>query len=176
MKKTIDIKIPRQQFDRMIVEQCDKLHRVARRLVGDSMRAEDLVQETYARAIGAHDRFVLRDCGIGPWLLRIMHNLNLNQAHTEKRQPKSMPQEAIEMSAPPGKTDLPIDRNHFQSMDERLVKALHHLPESNRSVMLLWAVHQLSYKEIAESLALPLGTVMSRLYRARERMRSQLQN
>ncbi len=61
-------------------------------------------------------------------------------------------------------------------MDERLVHALEHLPEEYKEVLLLWAVEEFSYKEIAHSLDVPIGTVMSRLHRARQRLSEQLKD
>jgi RNA polymerase sigma-70 factor (ECF subfamily) len=168
--------IPRPQFDQLALAQLDALYRMARRLTRDPSRAEDLVQETFARALRSRDSFSLQEFGIKPWLLRIMYNLHLNRSDREKRQPASVADESLEHSAQHSDVDLPIDPASFQAMDEQLVHALDDLPEDYRAVMLLWAVEELSYKEIADTLEIPLGTVMSRLHRARQRLALQLKD
>jgi RNA polymerase sigma-70 factor, ECF subfamily len=159
----------------MALQQLDALYRMARRLTRDANQAEDLVQETFARALRSRDGFELQEFGIKPWLLRIMYNLHLNRAGREKRQPAAMAQEGLEDSVVSSDhAPLPIDPASFQAMDEQLVRALEELPEDYRTVMLLWAVEELSYKEIAAALDIPIGTVMSRLHRARQRLAEQL--
>src|SRR4051812_3362147 len=76
-----------EQFEQLALEQLDTLYRVARRLTRDANRAEDLVQETYVRALRARETFDLTTHGIRPWLLRIMHNVNVSRAEREVRQP-----------------------------------------------------------------------------------------
>src|SRR5205085_11900380 len=68
----------------------------------------------------------------------------------------------------------PDGQNIWEGMDDQLVKAVESLPEEYQTVMLLWAIDELSYKEIAASLEVPIGTVMSRLHRARQRLAEQL--
>jgi RNA polymerase sigma-70 factor (ECF subfamily) len=168
--------VPRPQFDHLALEQLDALYRMARRLTRDPTRAEDLVQETFARALRSRESFSLQEFGIKPWLLRIMYNLHLNRADRDKRQPISVSDESLETATPNGDAFLPIDPASFQAMDEQLVHALDDLPEDYRTVILLWAVEELSYKEIADTLEIPLGTVMSRLHRARQRLALQLKD
>jgi RNA polymerase sigma-70 factor (ECF subfamily) len=167
--------LPREQFESLALEQIDTLYRMARRLTHDSNKADDLVQDTFARALRSRDSFELAEYGIKPWLLRIMYNLHLNRAERDKKQPVATADDALEQSSSADVSDLPpIDPASFQAMDEQLVRALDNLPEDYRTVMLLWAVEELSYKEIADSLQIPIGTVMSRLYRARQRLGAEL--
>jgi RNA polymerase sigma-70 factor (ECF subfamily) len=168
--------VPQPQFEQLALEQIDSLHRMARRLTRDPNRSDDLVQETFARALRSRDRFKLEEFGIKPWLLRIMYNLHLNRADREKRQPASIADESLEQSNHSPVDELPIDPASFQAMDQNLVHALEELPEDYRTVMLLWAVEELSYKEIADTLDIPVGTVMSRLFRARQRLATQLKD
>jgi len=169
------VKLPREQFEKLALEQLDMLYRIARRLTQDGQRAEDLVQDTYVRALRARDSFDLQEYGIRPWLLRIMHNLHYSHAERARRQPMSIEGEHLDAStnahahAPP-----PLDPASFEGMDERLVRALSALSPEYQVVMLLWAVDGLSYKEIAEAAGVPIGTVMSRLHRARQRLSEQL--
>ena len=170
------MKLSRTEFEGLALAELDALYRMARRLSHDPNRADDLVQETFARALRSYDGFTLQAFGIKPWLLRIMHNLHLNRATREKREPAAMEDEALAAAsvASGDPAGLPIDPANFQAMDERLVHALNHLPVDYRAVLLLWAVEELSYKEIAATLEIPIGTVMSRLHRARQRLEAEL--
>lgn len=166
------MKLPRQEFQKLALEQLDTLYRVARRLTRDAARAEDLVQETYLRALRAAENFDLQQFGIRPWLVRIMHNLHISRQGREGRQPRAMDTEHLDLSVVSAAGDgfPPINLNSFDAMDEGLVKAMNSLAPEYQSVLLLWAVEELSYKEIADALNVPIGTVMSRLYRARQRL------
>ncbi len=164
-----------KQFETLALAELDTLYRMARRLTHDVGRADDLVQETFVRALRSREGFNLQEYGIKPWLLRIMFNLHLNRAEREKHQPTAVPEQALQAAA--GFTDpvgFPIDLTNFQAMDQQLVHALEDLPEDYRAVLLLWAVEDFSYKEIATTLEIPIGTVMSRLHRARQRLIQQL--
>ena len=166
------------QFEELALAQIDTLYRVARRLTRDPDRANDLVQETYLRALRGRDGFELKEYGIRPWLLRIMHNLHFSRAEREKRQPVSVEDAALESSDPDAVPETPgvpppID---IEELDERMVKALDQLPVDYQIVLLMWAVDDLSYKEIAATLDIPMGTVMSRLHRARQKLGVQLRD
>lgn len=163
------------EFERLALEQIDMLYRVAHRLARQNDRAADLVQETYLRAFRSRESFDLQAMGIRPWLVRIMHNLHFSRSQRDRRHPVSMDQEILEtaQAAPP--STVSFSKDQFQHMDERLVKALNQLPEEYQVVMLLWAVEELSYQEIADAMEIPIGTVMSRLYRARQRLSQDLQ-
>jgi RNA polymerase sigma-70 factor (ECF subfamily) len=165
-----------QQFEQLALEQLDLLYRIARRLTRDANRAEDLVQETYARALRARDGFDLQAHGIRPWLLRIMHNVHVSRAEREGRQPASIEDEHLEAlgGSAPGAAVPPYNPASFDAMDQHLVRAIQSLSEEYQVVLLLWAVEELSYKEIAEAAGIPIGTVMSRLHRARQRLSDQL--
>jgi RNA polymerase sigma-70 factor (ECF subfamily) len=164
------MKISRDQFEKLALEQLDLLYRVARRLTRDADRAADLVQETFVRALKAQSTFNLEAHGIRPWLVRIMHNLHFSRSEREKRQPVTMEAGPLEAASLPA----PAERFPFQAgmegMDERMVKALNELPAEYQMVLLLWAVEEFSYKDIAESMEIPIGTVMSRLHRARQKL------
>ena len=161
------------EFEKLALEQIDMLYRIARRLTGSPDRAEDLVQETYLRALRARDKFDLQQYGIRPWLLRIMHNLHISRGERESRQPASLADEKLEAIARPIES-LPLDPASIEGMDEHLVSALRHLAPEYQVVLMLWAVEELSYKEIADAVGVPIGTVMSRLHRARQKVADQL--
>src|SRR5690606_17404291 len=101
--------------------------------------------------------------------------LHYSRAQRDRRQPIAVEPEHLdaasgaEPSAVPGPGPLDWD-----TLDENLARALDQLPEEYQSVMLLWAVEDLAYKEIADVLQIPIGTVMSRLHRARQRLSEQL--
>jgi len=154
----------------------DTLYRVARRLTRDPSRAEDLVQETYMRALRAKENFDLKSHGIRPWLLRIMHNLHVSRSEREGRQPAAVDEDQLESSTRSAHTLPPIDPSSFDGMDEQLVRAIESLADEYQVVLMLWAVEELSYKEIAEAVGIPIGTVMSRLYRARQKLSEQLRS
>ena len=152
------------------------LYRVARRLTRDPTAAEDLVQETYLRAIRSYETFDLQAFGIRPWLLRIMHNLQATRYQREKRQPVAIDDERLQTVAEaPDIASTDAGSGIWDNMDQHLVHAVEALPKEYRDVMMLWAIDELSYKEIAETLEVPIGTVMSRLYRARQKLSDQLQ-
>jgi RNA polymerase sigma-70 factor, ECF subfamily len=155
------MKIDRQQFETLALEQMDTLYRIARRMTRDATRAEDLVQETFARAFRSADDFDLQEYGMRPWLVRIMHNLNVSKGQREKKQPYAVDDEHLEAAA---MTSDPSPGGVWDGMDDQLKRAFGALPEEYQTVM----------QEIAEALSVPLGTVMSRLHRARGRLSEQL--
>jgi RNA polymerase sigma-70 factor (ECF subfamily) len=167
------MKLDRTQFEALAMEHLDMLYRIARGLTRNAAAAEDLVQETFLRALRSYESFDLKEFGIRPWLLRILHNLHTTRYKREKRQPLAVENEQLVATAAPmdgsdGAGDL------WEGMDQQLVRAVESLPEEYRSVLMLWAIEELSYKEIAEAMDVPIGTVMSRLFRARQRLSEQL--
>src|SRR5690348_12695575 len=178
------MKLSKDEFERLALEHMDMLYRIARRITrNDVAAAEDLVQETYLRAFRGQESFDLQpEYGIKPWLLRIMHNLHFSRTGREKRQPTAIEGEHLAnlpegAGGAGGGSDLPpLTAGSFEGMDERLVRAIDDLPAEYQTVMLLWAVDDLSYKEIAAAIDAPIGTVMSRLHRARQRLAEQLRD
>ena len=170
------MKLDRAEFERLAMEHLDMLYRVARRLTRDPSAAEDLVQETYLRALRSYETFDLQEFGIRPWLLRIMHNLHISRAEREGRQPTAVEDEKLEAarSGAAAPTPPPYDPASFDAMDQNLVRAIQSLSSEYQVVLMLWAVEEFSYKEIAEAVDIPIGTVMSRLHRARQRLSEQL--
>jgi RNA polymerase sigma factor (sigma-70 family) len=141
------------------------LRRFAWALTRDRAAADDLVQDCLERAIS---RWPQRraDREVRPWLFAILHNLAISRLRELKRRGRPEPLE----DAPPGALALPPGQEHRLTHHE-LVRAVGELPEEQRSVLLLVSVEDLSYAEVAEALQIPIGTVMSRLHRARERLR-----
>jgi RNA polymerase sigma-70 factor (ECF subfamily) len=161
-----------KSFEELALPHAESMYRFARRLTRDEHEAEDLVQETYLKAYKAFGRFQMREFGIRPWLLKILHNSFLNRRARQKKAPRSADQHDLEQhhgTDDAGLVDGSVELN-LEHMDEEVTQALDDLPSDFRSVLLMWASMELSYKEIAEILDVPMGTVMSRLHRARHQM------
>lgn len=166
-------------FRDMALAELDAVYRMAMHLTHHPDEASDLVQETYLKALKAEDRFELRnpDKGVRPWLFKILHNAFYTRKGKQKREPTIAddlaPQSVeSELDQPPPAWDL--EHLDWEQVDDRLKHAIEELPEHYREVLLLWAVEGLKYKEIAEVLGVALGTVMSRLYRARSMLTNAL--
>lgn len=166
-----------QQFRELALAEMDSVYRMAMHLSRHPDQASDLVQETYLKAFKAEGRFELRDHGVRPWLFKILHNNFYTLKNKQKREPTlgdALPEGSSlgEVDAPPPAWDL--SNLDWEQVDDRLKSAIEELPEHYREVLLLWAVEGLKYREIADVLGVALGTVMSRLYRARGILTEQL--
>jgi RNA polymerase sigma-70 factor (ECF subfamily) len=139
-----------------------RLRRYARALAGERAAADDLVQDTLERAWSRIGQW-RPGSDLAVWLLSIMHNLRIDQLRRPTLSMSSFDDEAIEV--PTRATQ--DDRRELQD----LASALAQLPEDQRAVLLLVALEEMSYAQVAETLGVPLGTVMSRLARGRERLR-----
>ena len=142
-----------------------RLRRYARALVGDRYAADDLVQDTLERAM---NKFHLWRPGsdLRAWLFAIMHNVYVNQLRSRAARPETALDEGDLLAQ--GVPDA--DRLEIRDMQTAIAA----LPAEQREVILLVALEQLSYAEVSRALGIPMGTVMSRLFRARERLRGQL--
>ena len=138
-----------------------RLRRYARALVGDSHRADDLVQDTLERAL-VKFRLWRRGSDLRAWLFTIMHNIFINQLKARREFALDDALEAVLQSAPQS------DALELRDLDA----ALRQLPAEQREVLLLVGLEQLSYAEASKVLDIPVGTVMSRLSRGRERLRA----
>ena len=160
----------RDDFEKYALEHLDMLDRAARTLTHNPAEADDLVQETYLRALQGWEGFQMRSFGIRPWLLKILHNVHITRATREGRQPRAVEAEQLQMMPQPSSMSV----GAWESNDD-LDEALDRLPVELRTALTLWAVDELSYQEIAEVMGIPIGTVMSRLHRARQRLRELMQ-
>lgn len=160
-------------FRELALAEMDSVYRMAMHLARNPDDASDLVQETFLKAFKSEGRFELRDHGVRPWLFKILHNNFYTKVKKKNREP-TLGDEVIgevaggqlgEVDAPPPAWDL--EHLDWEQVDDRLKHAIDELPDHYREVLLLWAVEGLKYREIAEVLGVALGTVMSRLYRAR---------
>jgi len=143
-----------------------RLRRYASALLGDRTGADDLVQDTMERGWKKLSTWQ-RGSDMRAWLFGIMHNLHVDQV----RKP-SLPTEELD-------EDTPAMVSHHQVSDGLEVRdldtALRSLPPEQREILLLVALEEMSYEEVAATLGLPLGTVMSRLSRARQKLRAQME-
>lgn len=146
----------------LITQHIPRLRRYARALTGDRSAADDLVQDTLERALS---RFHLWRQGsdLRAWLFTIMHNIYVNQARSRARHPH----EALDETAADALHARDPDWAELRDIDD----ALSRLPGEQRAVLLLVGLEQFTYEEAARMLDIPLGTVMSRLSRGRERLR-----
>lgn len=160
--------LSRDDFIRLAMGELDAVDRVAKSLCRDKAEAEDLVQETYLRALRAHESFKLHEFGIRPWLLRILHNVRVNRVKREYRQPMAVEAEHLDAASAPPEAPPPMIGGKFN--DDEINRAMDQLPPDLRTILIMWAVDELSYKEMAQVLEVPLGTVMSRIHRARQRL------
>src|SRR5215218_2674883 len=119
------MKISRTEFEKLAIEQLDAVDRVARSLTRSANEADDLVQETYVRALRACDSFDLQSFGIRPWLFRILHNLHTTRATRESRQPKAIPAEHLQAFAGPHEA-FAVDS--LSGMDTEVEAAMKELP------------------------------------------------
>jgi RNA polymerase sigma-70 factor (ECF subfamily) len=157
----------RSEFQTEIVACIPALRRYARGLLHDRELADDLVQDTLERAWGRLGLF-RRGSEMRPWLFSIMHNLFVDRMRRpgvsrELSSGDDLPEVADRGS--------PADRLHVRDLD----RALQRLSPEQREVLLLVGVEELGYQEAADVLGIPIGTVMSRLSRARERLRAELE-
>ncbi len=168
----------RALFEERSLEHMDALYRMAMQLARHPDEAADLVQETYLKALRVAERFEETGGGMRPWLFKILHNVFYSRISKAKRGPtptEDMDATASDATAPddpePAWDLAALDWEH---VDDRLKSAIDDLKPEYRSVLLLWGVENLKYREIAEIQDVPIGTVMSRLHRARSILMTQL--
>jgi RNA polymerase sigma-70 factor (ECF subfamily) len=160
-----------EAFERWVVPQIPCMRSLSRRLTSGAADAEDLVQDSLMRAYRGLSRFDGRYPKA--WLLTIVRNTHRNRAR--KRIPEPVPE--IGDPRPPvlaGSLDETEALLVGSTLDDSVERAFRRLRPAHREILELIAVHRLSYQEAADALGLPLGTVMSRLHRARAQCRSNL--
>jgi len=149
---------------RPLIDQIPALRRYARALTGDAWAADDLVQDTLERAC-AKWRLWLAGSDLRAWLFTLMHNLYVSQIRRVVRQGDlARPLDLGELDQEPAAPAAPVE----STID--LQRCLLRLPEEQRVVLLLVTLEDLSYAEVASITGVPVGTVMSRLSRARSRL------
>ena len=169
----------RVRFEEEALGLADQVYRVARRLVGSREEAEDLVQDTYARAFRSW-RSYTPGTNMRAWLLRILTNLNLDRGRKVQRTPDLQPLEegdyylANKLAAAEGEQALDQERVVEKLSQDSVVDALAAVPHDFRDVVVLVDIGDFSYADAAQILDVPIGTVMSRLHRGRRILKQQL--
>jgi RNA polymerase sigma-70 factor, ECF subfamily len=159
----------RPQFEAEALGYLDSLYRTALRLTRRPEDADDLVQETYLKAFRAANQFE-PGSNLRAWLFTILHNTARNRARDRARDTVAIDSEAVERAADadaPRGGDTPESLLLRATLDPELQAAVDALPDAFRQAVWLRDVEEFSYAEIAAMLAVPLGTVMSRISRGR---------
>lgn len=167
-----------RSFEELAVPHLDTVYRVAYRLTRDGHDAEDLVQETYLKACKAFGRFEMREFGIRPWLIRILHNTFLNRLAREKKAPRATDHQTLEQIHGTDGSSVGVmspPALDYENLDAEVKEALDRLAPEFHVVLTMWGTMEFTYREIAEILSLPIGTVMSRLHRARQQLLRELE-
>ncbi len=169
-----------REFEELVLEHLDMMHAVALRLTRNAADAEDLTQNTLVKALRFHDKFK-EGTYIKAWLLTILRNTFINEYRRKARRPAHVELSGTEAADDAGPDpDVPIaprEDNHedlMELLDDNVKAAIEALPEDFRGAVIMADLQDKSYKEIAEAMDCPLGTVMSRLYRGRKLLRDQL--
>lgn len=168
------------EFEQQALSYLDALYRTALRMTRSEADAEDLVQETYIRAFRFRSQFT-PGTNLKAWLFRILTNTFINSYRRKAAQPETTELDAIEetalyrhMAASPDSSTSEVEHAVVDNMvDGEVQGALEELPERFRTVVLL-DVEGFAYKEIAQMLDIPIGTVMSRLHRGRKFLQKRL--
>jgi len=172
----------RAEFETVALPHLTALFNMALRLTRERKDAEDLVQEAYLRAYRFFDTY-RPETNIKAWLFRILRNTFINRYRAARARP-----DEVEFSRIEAAYERRIDEHYLQArdaptpeqalldgvLDEEVQRALADLPEEYRSVVWMALVEEMSYKEIAAALSIPIGTVMSRLHRGRKRLQAAL--
>jgi len=152
-----------ESVNKLITEQIPRLRRYARALTGDRVTADDLVQDTLERAWSKLHLWQ-RGSDMRPWIFSIMHNTFINHVRKKQIVTASIDDDANEVTS----SETYEDSYGVRDLASSIVK----LPHEYREVILLVGLEQMQYEEAAEVLGIPLGTVMSRLSRGREKLRA----
>jgi RNA polymerase sigma-70 factor, ECF subfamily len=174
------VRLEQEEFARLALEHLDSMYGAAMRLTRSPADADDLVQDAFLKAYRFYDRFE-PGTNLRAWLLRILTNTFINKYRRNVRERKVLDGEDAE---PVG--DGVMSRAAMRALTEpesdamraivsqEIQKALDELSEEHRLMIVLADVEELSYKEIADIVGCPIGTVMSRLHRARKQMQGKL--
>lgn len=168
----------RVRFEEDALELADQVYRVARHMVGAKEEAEDLVQETYARAFRSWRSFT-PGTNLRAWLLRILTNLNIDRGRRSQRAPETQALEEGDyflynkLEETEGRA--PEDDKVVEKLSQdSIVSALSAVPHDFRDVIVLVDIGDFTYADAAQILDIPIGTVMSRLHRGRRILKQEL--
>jgi RNA polymerase sigma-70 factor (ECF subfamily) len=169
----------RVRFEEEALDLSDQVYRVARHLANSREEADELMQETYVRAFRSWQQYA-PGTNLRAWLLRILTNLNIDRGRRQQRAPQttSLDEKSDyylydKLEEQEGR---PIDEERVieRLSQDSIVDALAHVPHDFRDVLVLVDIGDFSYADTAQILDIPVGTVMSRLHRARRILKGEL--
>jgi RNA polymerase sigma-70 factor, ECF subfamily len=165
-------------FEREAVPHMDSLYNFALKMTGDSDDANDLIQETYLKAFRFFDKFE-KGTNCKAWLFRIMKNTYINTYRKSAKEPDKVDYEDVENfyeNIKASNTDSAhLEKDIYDNLlDDELSAAITSLPEDFRTVVILADIEGYTYEEIADFIDVPVGTVRSRLHRARKMLFTKL--
>jgi RNA polymerase sigma-70 factor, ECF subfamily len=167
----------RNEFEALVGPVLDPLFATALRLTRSRPDAEDVIQESVMKAWKSFDRFQ-RDTNFRAWIFKILTNTFISNKRTDKRSPRptQLADESL-ITSPSNEVSFEAsdwERVYPALVDDDVKRALDELPDDYRLPVLLTSMGELSYKEMAAALDVPIGTIMSRLFRGRARLREAL--
>lgn len=165
-------------FEKEAIPHMDALYNFALRMTGDEDDADDLVQETFLKAFRFFDKFE-KGTNCKAWLFRILKNSYINDYRKTTKEPDKVDYEDVQNFYENIKSDE-VDSKHYEMdafnnlLDDEISTAITSLPEDFRTVIILSDIEGFTYEEIADFVDIPVGTVRSRLHRARKMLYAQL--
>ncbi len=168
-----NIEDKKREFEEMALQYMDLFYSAALRMTRDATDAQDLVQDAYLRAYRFFDRFE-RGTNFKAWLFKILKNVYINKYRKEIKMPQMVDVSEVEVSGGLADSVTPENEIFDKLLDDDVTNAMDSLPEEFRLAIILSDLEGFSYKETAEILDCPMGTVMSRLHRGRKLLRDSL--
>lgn len=163
----------RREFEELALQHMDSLYSVALRMTKNVSEAQDLVQDAYLRAYRFFDRFE-RGTNFKAWLFKILKNVYINKYRKELRKPQMVDISSVEALNSLRGLTTPEDEIFNKLLDDDVTRAMDALPEDFRLAIMMADLQGFAYKDIAEILECPIGTVMSRLHRGRKLLKNNL--
>jgi RNA polymerase sigma-70 factor (ECF subfamily) len=173
MSSVQNIEKKKREFEEIALQYMDLLYSAALRMTRDGSDAQDLVQDAYLRAYRFFDRFE-KGTNFKAWLFKILKNIYINKYRKKARTPQMVDVSDTNISGDLADTVTPEDEIFDTLLDDDITNAMDSLPEEFRLAIILSDLEGFSYKETAEILDCPIGTVMSRLHRGRRLLRKSL--
>ena len=163
----------KKEFAALALQHMDSLYNAALRMTRNESEAQDIIQDTYLRAYRFFDKFE-RGTNFRAWLFKILKNIYINKYRRESKKPQMINVSNVKVSDALRSTVTPEDEIFDKILDDDIVNAMDTLSEEFRLAIILSDLEGFSYKEIAEIINRPIGTVMSRLHRGRKLLRNKL--
>lgn len=162
-----------KEFAEIALQYMNSVYKAALRMTRDETEAQDLVQDAYLRAYRFFDKFE-KGTNFRAWLFKILKNIYINKYRKESKRPQMVDISNVEASGDLAVTATPEDEIFDKLLDDDVTGAIDALPEEFRLAIILSDLEGFAYKEVAEILDIPIGTVMSRLHRGRRLLRNSL--